>query len=56
MSDQHLWLYLCFFQTMVEKLKSQLEAAQKAKETHAARVKKHETAQSNKVSMPLFNQ
>ncbi|XP_037533944.1 CWF19-like protein 2 [Nematolebias whitei] len=32
---------------LVEKLKSQLEAAQKAKENHSARVKKHETAQSN---------
>ncbi|XP_015244822.1 PREDICTED: CWF19-like protein 2 [Cyprinodon variegatus] len=35
---------------MVEKLKSQLEAAQKAKEIHAARKKEHEAAQSAQVT------
>lgn len=42
--------YVCvFFQAMVEKLKSQLDAAQKAKESHAARKKLHETVQSKQV-------
>ncbi|XP_051933703.1 CWF19-like protein 2 isoform X2 [Hippocampus zosterae] len=35
---------------MVEKLKAQLDAAQKAKESHAARKKLHETAKSNQVA------
>ncbi|KAM4742491.1 CWF19-like protein 2 [Anableps anableps] len=35
---------------MVEKLKSQLEAAQKAKEVHAARKKVHEAAESKQVT------
>lgn len=34
---------------MVEKLKSQLEAAQKAKEIHAVRKKEHEAAKSKQV-------
>uniref|UniRef100_A0A1A8HJ26 CWF19-like protein 2 n=1 Tax=Nothobranchius korthausae TaxID=1143690 RepID=A0A1A8HJ26_9TELE len=35
---------------MIEKLKSQLEAAHKAKENHAARIKQHETAESKKAA------
>ncbi|XP_013869501.1 CWF19-like protein 2 [Austrofundulus limnaeus] len=35
---------------MAEKLKSQLEAAQKAKENHSAKIKKHETGRSDKVT------
>ncbi|XP_041851108.1 CWF19-like protein 2 isoform X2 [Melanotaenia boesemani] len=37
-------------QAMVEKLKSQLEAAHKAKENHAIRKKQHEMAKSNQVT------
>uniref|UniRef100_A0A1A7WB14 CWF19-like protein 2 n=2 Tax=Iconisemion striatum TaxID=60296 RepID=A0A1A7WB14_9TELE len=35
---------------MIEKLKSQLEAAHKAKENHAARIKQHERAESKTVA------
>lgn len=42
-------LCLCMFQAMITKLKSQLDAAQKAKEIHAARKKVQEMAKSNQV-------
>lgn len=37
------------FQAMIEKLKSQLEAARKAKENHAVQMKQRETAKSKQV-------
>lgn len=37
------------FQAMIEKLKSQLEAARKAKENHAVQIKLRETAKSQQV-------
>lgn len=42
--------YMCVLQDLVEKLRSQLEAARKAKENHAARKKVQEAANSNQVS------
>lgn len=40
---------MCVLQAMVEKLKSQLEAAQKAKENHTARQKQQEAAKPKQV-------
>lgn len=40
---------MCVFQAMVEKLKSQLDAAHKAKDSYAARKKLQETAQLKQV-------
>lgn len=53
----HFYVCVCMclcFQAMVEKLKSQLEAAQKAKELHAARKKEHEAAKLKQVGRSLF--
>lgn len=54
---RHIWVrFSCLirsifsvFQAMIEKLKSQLEAARKAKEKHAVQMKLRETATSKQV-------
>lgn len=54
---RHMWIgFPCLihsifsvFQAMIEKLKSQLEAARKAKEKHAVQMKLRETAKSKQV-------